>query len=130
MKTLTKTDNELIAEFMGIGTDKIMPISFLRVYDHPVYGETNYTGLHYRTSWDWLMPVVEKIAQHVYETIEENNGYKNVTHTDRAYPRTFAMLDNNGKWMVRINRMSLEQESTLIEATYKAVVEWIKQQKP
>jgi len=111
------TDNALIAEFMGVITNK----------------EGTHTSMHfgnkkliYDTSWDWLMPVVEKIAKHEYERWQDSNGWKEVTHIETAYPRTFGMLDNEGKWMVRINRMHLECEDTLIKATYQAVVEFIK----
>lgn len=106
-----KTDNELIAEFCG------------RKYG--VNADKN-GYLKYDTSWDHLMPVVEKIAEHIYEEYPDHNGYKEVVVKDRAYTRTFGMIDSDGKWMVRINRMPLEQEDTLIQATYNAVVEWIK----
>lgn len=119
-----KTDNEIIAEFMQ---DK----KALAVYKHPKYlPSDDQQYVKYHSSWDWLMPVVEKISQHIYESYPDHNGYKEVTVHDRAYPRTFGMIDNEGKWMVRINRMPLEQEDTLIKATYNAVVEWIKTNQP
>lgn len=49
-----KTENELIAEFMGLDIDGN------RVTDGQQ--ETTLDKLKYDTSWDWLMPVVEKIA--------------------------------------------------------------------
>lgn len=66
------------------------------------------------------MPVVEKISQHIYESWEDSDGYKDVIHHERACPRTFGMMDSEGRWLVRINRMPLEQEDTLIKATYKS----------
>ena len=66
-----KTDNELIAEFMGL----------IRVEANASYNKAQYykpdssdkrkrgifmgyhDGLEYDTSWDWLMPVVEKIGE-------------------------------------------------------------------
>ena len=42
-------DNKLIAEFMGV--DQV---------DIDTWLETN-SNLKYHTSWDWLMPVVEKV---------------------------------------------------------------------
>jgi len=42
-------NNKLIAEFMGYEV-------------HPVYEDERH-DLQYHTSWDWLMPVVEKIEQ-------------------------------------------------------------------
>ena len=137
-----KTDNELIAEFMGVKETK----SSFDSYGHnsPCWYTTN--GLHrsstftvpdksfsefvnesrYHISWDWLMPVVEKISKHIYESYKDNNGYKDVIVDDRAFMRTFGMIDNNGNWMVRINRMTLHQEDTLIKATYNAALEFIK----
>jgi|TARA_R100000030_G_scaffold61298_3_gene46344 hypothetical protein len=70
-------NNKLIAEFMGAEPDK--KTFFLK-------GKEVY---FYHTSWDWLMPVVEKIYQ----------------------------LDSNADFFGSIN----------IEATYKEVVEFIKE---
>jgi hypothetical protein len=42
-------NNKLIAEFMGYEV-------------HPTYEDERH-DLHYHTSWDWLMPVVQKIEQ-------------------------------------------------------------------
>jgi hypothetical protein len=122
-----KTDNEIIAEFMGFRLDLTHP-EYDRWWTRRPYHFFGYGPheLKYHESWDWLMPVVEKIAQHVYETYPDHNGYKETVAHDRAYPRTFGMIDNEGRWMVRINRMPLEQEETLIKATYQAVVEFIK----
>lgn len=118
------TDNELIAQFMGF---KRSDISFTN-WKGELNGQVHYTAtlFVFQQSWDWLMPVVEKISQFVYETYKDNNGFKDVVIHDRAYPRTFGMIDNEGKWIVRINRMPLEEGNTLIDATYKAVVEFIK----
>lgn len=59
-----KTDNELIAEFMGFTTHKG---SLGDTYTHPdlmgVYGGSG-LKFKYDTSWDWLMPVIAKIAEY------------------------------------------------------------------
>lgn len=51
-----KTDNELIAEFMGLehkgGDVKIKQSAWPKMF---------WTTARYDTSWDWLMPVVQKI---------------------------------------------------------------------
>lgn len=56
-----KTDNEIIAEFMGFEPIK----SNHGTHDHPermgTYGGTGLT-FKYDTDWSWLMPVVEKIG--------------------------------------------------------------------
>ena len=85
-------DNKLIAEFMGVKP--------------PLYME-------YHTSWDWLMPVVEKIGELYHTiTIETNNESDQCVilcyKEDEKYRRIF------------------EVGLTLHEATYKAVVEFIK----
>jgi len=59
---MQKTDNELIAEFMG-----------LKSYEDSRYGtrwpdptSENRSGwdLKYHSSWDWMMPVVTKIGSY------------------------------------------------------------------
>lgn len=50
-----KTDNELISEFMGIS---LTPIGLRRNVMAKSYYDNE---LKYSTSWDWLIPVVEKI---------------------------------------------------------------------
>ena len=50
--------NKLIAEFMGDTTSQNSKVSFTK--NCPV------SGLKYHSSWDWLMPVVEKI-EHTYQ---------------------------------------------------------------
>lgn len=55
-----KTDNELIAEFMGCKTLEHQPHLWkIPGIDWP-FAEFQ---MLYATSWDWLMPVVEKIVK-------------------------------------------------------------------
>ena len=60
-----KTDNELIAEFMGMhkaDSDKILLTPDFVMIDK----ECKYWGvnqLEYDTSWDWLHPVIDKIEK-------------------------------------------------------------------
>ena len=75
-------DNELIAEFMGVG----------KYYEAQSSNQFN----HYHNSWDWLMPVVQKCRQ-------ENR----LEYFDRVY---YAL------------------EECDLNVTYKAVVEFIKNQ--
>ena len=62
----SKTDNELIAEFMN-----------LRSTGLSIYKESDYK---YHKSWDWLMPVVKKCLVGEAEQSEKmsNNTIKNV----------------------------------------------------
>ncbi len=49
-------DNELIAEFMGLPLTKSLPSFTGGFKDEP------FMRWKYNQSWDWLMPVVEKIS--------------------------------------------------------------------
>lgn len=86
-----KTDNELIAEFMG---DKRKP----------------YGLLWYNSSWNWLMPVVEKIAK--------------LPECEK-----FELLPVRGECVLKIKMcggFGWSKYDTLIEPTYKTVVKFIK----
>jgi len=75
--------------------------------------------MQYHTSFDWLMPVVEKISRIKVD-------WEHATDTDTYYPRTFGMLqEDTGLPMVRINSHQLFVGATLIEATWIAVVDFI-----
>ena len=53
-------ENKLIAEFMGYKTYK------MNGYLNVEYADNNHRTIqdtHYHSSWDWLMPVVEKIRE-------------------------------------------------------------------
>jgi hypothetical protein len=78
-----KTDNELISEFMGY-----KPYNDHRygvMYPDPTNESTVVFTLKYHTSWDWLMPVVEKLEKDHFITItgshcsivarDDENGY-------------------------------------------------------
>jgi hypothetical protein len=96
-----KTDNELIAEFMGLPLTK---------------DEVKFTGgtqkvpfqkWKYDASWDWLMPVVEKIET-LEHTVLIGQQYCEIKHQNY---RT-----KHGKASAK----------TKIQAVFKAVVEFIK----
>lgn len=108
-----KTDNEIIAEFMGLQVYqtweemRAVPINNLKAWALP-----DHLGYHY--SWDRLMPVVEKI-------IKIPTG-----DDDFFYARTFGMRDADGNFLFRFNRFQVITAKTLIDAVYSAVVEFIK----
>jgi len=95
----TDMGNILIAEFMGINLGEYTT--------YPEESPTQYAvnDLEYHTSWDWLMPVVEKIKTSVMEDdsdeLYNSEEWDNITHT-----------------LVQIE----------IKSVYKAVVEFIKEQ--
>jgi len=86
------TDNKLIAEFMGVK-----------------YPMLKGSDLQYHTSWDWLMPVVDKIESLGYDTELVNR------------------LDDGGIYFcINDSAVKASYGKTKIEATYDAVVEFIK----
>ena len=87
-------DNKLIAEFMGIENDNAKMRGHL--YECPVTAEY-VSNLEYHISWDWLMPVVQKIEDY--------------------------LSDNVGK----VGYFDDGLSSNDIEVRYQAVVEFIKQ---
>ena len=95
-------DNELIAEFMGIVYPKLDNVI---VIDNVVTKEDE---LQYHSSWDWLMPVMDKIS-----------AIKNWS------------INATFEWL-SASEFNIQQESDgfyTIEDVYLAVVEFIKRTK-
>ena len=122
MKT-TKENNRLIAEFMGyefklvknptIDRDGVSHIKDeATVIDGKLYFDNN---LRYHSSWDWLMPVVDKI-----ESIDDGafdiNILKNGTQIFEYQADGKVIVDNVGM-------ISFEDK---IEHVFEAVIEFIK----
>ena len=111
MKT-TEQKNRLIAEFMGV----------IRYRPYGDYIDINgdayeVEDLNYKTSWDWLMPVVEKIERLGF-TIEKN----------------FQPVDNDWQCLVVKGNDILFQEfnEQSIQAMHYVVsefIEWYNEQK-
>ena len=98
----TTENNKLIAEFMGMVLSNIVSKEGKRWIKKGLFQPDYLTSeLQYNSSWDWLMPVVEKIRDS-----EE------------------ARLYRNGK-LLTMNIFEAIQYSG-IEETYEAVVEFIK----
>jgi len=114
-------DNKLIAEFMGaIGTPKYNPTEWdiyitgcLDVDSDDENAKHFYTPeeMKYHTSWDWLMPVVEKIEEDErYDVMILQNGT--------------IIRDQYGVDIV--NNVANISFDNKIEHTYNAIVEFIK----
>ena len=111
-------DNKLIAEFMGaVGTPKYNPTEwdvyitgYLDVDSDDENAQHFYTPdeMKYRISWDWLMPVVQKIETLGYWF---NRNIGDVT-----------IVDNDGGIVI-----STPYSVGGHDMYYKAVVEFIKQ---
>lgn len=103
-----KTDNELIAEFMGYSFCKTEHDTFWNTEDRnasPEDWQFHSDHLRYNDSWDWLMPVVEKIVRldehhmdvgslpigtpinEVYESVVKFIKWYNMTKVIIAYNR-------------------------------------------
>lgn len=78
--------------------------------------------LKYHCSWSALMPVVEKISR--IPLI--GDGTRPAEPHETYYPYTFGMLNPDGRPMVRIHASTLFEADTLIEATWLAVVDFVK----
>lgn len=78
----TKTDNELIAEFMGreIASVTANYNEDITVYLIPKKGRGRQEEAKFSTSWDWLMPVVTKIESIVVTRNEVGNLLSGWTH--------------------------------------------------
>lgn len=111
--------NKLIAEFMNW---HYIPAEQLKQADGLFANGTErrkVKDMQYNYDFALLMPAVEKISR-----LKIGDG---VEYIDYAYPRTFGMLNaDTGKIMVRLNGHSLHEADTLIEATFRAVIEFIK----
>ena len=69
-----KTENKLIAEFMGM--EESNGEYYKRIYNTGDWIPLN--ELKFHTSWDWLMPVVEKIDDMFGEDDNIDNGINRV----------------------------------------------------
>ena len=75
-------------------------------------------GEYYKTSWNWLMPVLEKICR-----LKIGDGIETVDYPNL---RTFGMInEETGSIMVRLNGFQVFEAETLIESTFLAVVDFL-----
>lgn len=103
-------DNKIIAEFMELETETFS--SGIVNYYHQDIAEGSFFDeyeLSYNLSWDWLMPVVDKI-----ESLRDANG--------NAYRFTIDMCNAQ----IEGTHIEILGGSHKIDTTYKAVVEFIK----
>jgi hypothetical protein len=62
--TTIKTNNKLIAEFMGLEVKNqiVFANEKIKTYNERTLHGYNISMASYDSSWDWLMPVIEKIS--------------------------------------------------------------------
>ncbi len=85
-------DNKLIAEFMDVN---LITIDDIRANKNPYISSVDgYTkeDLQYHTSWNWLMPVVDKIEEMGFTTSIK-------TSYVRINPREMGRYDNYISWI-------------------------------
>ena len=113
-------ENRLIAEFMELKEGK--------KYLSPPLEEPEAIGLgmyvsldemRYHTSWDWLMPVVEKIES--FQDGEDGDSMRGHLYNFRIEQHFVYVID--GGSMDHIIEMDGDSK---LQATYQAVVEFIK----
>lgn len=114
--------NKLIAEFDGmkVSEDKRAHLFSDEELRFP-------ESLYYHSSWEWLMPVIEKISRIEFDREEIGlpfGGTQEIIHT--YCPITFGKLNNETRNpMFRFYSCGLFEASTLIEAAWLAVVDFI-----
>ena len=104
-------DNKLIAEFMGekfTDTSGVVQGLNYKLIEKK-HGKGN-NGFRFHSSWDWLMPVVEKIESLGYELMIAESRCKINHNTDYSIEE-----------VINIDIIGSKRE-----ATYQAVVEFIK----
>ncbi len=106
-------NNKLIAEFMELPTE-VSNSGNLNYYFKEFNSGTWYEEqeLSYNISWDWLMPVVDKI-----ESFRDSNG--------NAYRFTIDMCNAQ----IEGTTIEILGDAYKLDATYKAIVQFIKNYK-
>lgn len=72
----------------------------------------------FNNSWDWIMPVVERIC-----ITKIGNGNETIEY---PYLRTFGMINSEtGNFMVRFNGFQCFEAKDLFQATWEAVTDFL-----
>lgn len=111
-----KSDNELIAEFMGFEkTGPFYESAGTRhdKYRSPDFGYTYAAQWAFDTSWYWLMPVVEKIED-VALNVSIETACVTIEVMDDAYP------------IYKHTETFEYQEDTKLNVLYRSVVKYIR----
>lgn len=110
--------NKLIAEFMELPIHDGVSIAKtpLMLYEFN-YNLHSTSELKFHTSWDWLMPVVDKIEGNVDYEVDIANGICTISAPDKHQKDTFTNV---------IACVCFPEAKSKIEAVYKAVIEFIK----
>lgn len=109
----TEEGNKLIAKFMGCKMDdKCVVVTYpLSKEEDYLVGVYNFDQLKYDFSWDWLMPVVEKISKMKYR-VKINSNHIDTSVIIQGVEDSDSVLN-------------IMYYSKPIEAIYTAVVQFI-----
>jgi len=111
MKKDLLSNNKMIAAFMGLyHTGQVR--SYILVQHEDTCGL-------YHCSWDWLLPVIEKISKKEFYFEDDND-------IDSCYPEVFGMYNSTtNKFYFKLNRYPRHENESLITAAYEAIIEYI-----
>tara|TARA_R110001592_G_scaffold356680_1_gene658981 strand:+ start:487 stop:840 length:354 start_codon:yes stop_codon:yes gene_type:complete len=109
-KLYNMKNNKLIAEFMGMNYGDPKDNSVMIQMTPQGSEVVPINSMKYHSSWDWLMPVVEKIENLGYEFTIVENRCKVSNNTDHSVKELF----------------HIETIGSKIETTYDAVIQFIK----
>lgn len=115
-----KNENRLIGEFMGWNYSKSGNTARMNAKD-PRSSPYRLKDIQFDTSWNWLMPVVEKI-----ESIEEKDDNRIITKWVHILGKGCIIEIDKGFTPDIIVCSEFNNPMSKIEATYLAVIEFIK----
>jgi len=115
-------DNKLIAIFMGLETPDEVYFEHLSKEGHRSE-LTHFMLLNYHNSWDWLMPVLDKIG-----TLVENiSTHQSETFSGRWYQYTISFYNYKGfsKAIIIEIKSDYTNAESKLDTYYRAVIEFI-----
>ena len=116
----TEEKNKLIAEFMGLEIVNADIILYeLNGIAYPI------NKLHYHKSWDWLMPVVEKIES--FQDGDDGDSMRGHLYNFRIEQNFVYILDGESMGIFGRDVIIEMNGDNKLDATYNAVVEFINQ---
>lgn len=128
MNTIEK--NKLIAEFMINNMRLITPdINYepdeswdkdIRILSNPTFYDDDLESFEYHTSWDWLMPVIKKIGDKDFSSVDIHYG----TGATDSFSWCIIEWDDGFNKFKTSENINLDEHST-IKATYNSVIEFI-----
>lgn len=111
--------NEIIAKFMGLHFHKVGWVDSTHID-----GNYECKELKYNYSWDWLMPVIEKIESlwigHSQPRCKIEGTYCQISHSGGYYAKNSNLKKDN-----QLGGECYPNNYTKLENTYRMVVEFI-----